>query len=247
MVQPIILAAGRGKRMNSETPKVLHRLNGKSFINSIVSTIENTKDFKKPIIVTGENQEMVEQEIGDRAIYIRQNAPLGTGDAVLSCREFLKNSLDPIIILYGDHPLISYISLDKIVNHHTKHLPTITFFTTIPPSFENEYQPFSAYGRIKRENGSIKIIEKRNASPEELEIREVNLGAYCFEPSWLWSTLPKIKKNEISKEYYLTDLIDIATNENKKVETLALEPEEALGINTREDLEIAKKLISKKL
>lgn len=246
MIQPIILAAGKGTRMKSDLPKVLHKLGDKIFLRHVVDAVFAAGKLSDPLIVVGEHENLIKEAIGDSHSYVRQDTQRGTAHAVKICEPHLKNKANSIIVLYGDHPLITSKSLDEIAESHIENNPAITFFTTTVPSFEGWYSAFSSFGRIERRGDSIKIIEKKDATPEQLQITELNPGIYCFNAEWLWNSLPQIKPNNAAGEYYLTDLIALAITYNKPIDTLYLPPEEALGINTPEDLKIAERLAQNK-
>lgn len=243
MIQPIILAAGRGTRMKSELPKALHKLGEKTFLHHVVNAVQSAEKLSNPLIVVGEHENLIKKAVGDSHSYVRQDVQRGTAHAVKICEPHLKNKANSIIVLYGDHPLITSKSLDKIAEHHLESNPAITFFTTTVPSFEGWYSAFSSFGRIERSNNSIKIIEKKDATPDQLQITELNPGIYCFNAEWLWNSLPQIQSNNAAGEYYLTDLVALAVSHKKLIRTLHLSPEEALGINTPEELRIAEGLI----
>ena len=243
MIQPIILAAGKGTRMKSDLPKVLHELGEKIFLRRVVDAVFAAEKLSAPLIVVGEYENLIKEAIGDSYNYVRQDVQRGTAHAVKICEPHLKNKANSIIVLYGDHPLITSKSLDNIAEHHLAHRPTITFFTTTVPSFEGWYSAFSSFGRIERSVSSIKIIEKKDATPMQLQITELNPGIYCFDADWLWGALSQVRPDNAAGEYYLTDLIALAVSHKKPIESLNLPPEEALGINTPEDLQAAKGLI----
>lgn len=247
MIQPIILAAGKGTRMKSDLPKVLHKLGDKIFLRRVVDAVFAAEKLSDPLIVVGEHENLIKDAVGDSHRYVRQDVQRGTAHAVKICEPHLKGKANPIIVLYGDHPLITSESLDKIAESHIENNPAITFFTTTVPSFEGWYSAFSSFGRIERSVNSIKIIEKKDATPEQLQITELNPGIYCFNAEWLWDSLPQIQPNNAAGEYYLTDLIALAVSHKKPIATLNLPPEEALGINTPEDLQAAKGLIQNTL
>lgn len=242
MIQPVILAAGKGTRMKSDLPKVLHELLGKTFLQRVIDAVEEA-DFPKPIIVLGDNEEVIKSAIGPDYRYVRQDVPRGTAHALQSCEKLLKDFKGSILVLYGDHPLTSSESLKRIADHHEQNNLDLTFFTAVLPDFEGPHAPFAHYGRIIRDDGQIRIVEKKEATPEQLAIKEVNLGMYCFRSPWIWEALKKATPHNASGEYYLTDMIKIAQDFGKKVGTISLPPTEAMGINTQEDLEIAEEIL----
>ena len=120
----------------------------------------------------------------------------------------------------------------------------VTFTTTVLPDFLDWRKGFTAFGRILRKDGKvIGIKEFKDATEEEKKIKEVNAGCYIFNAEWLWKNLEKIKNENAQKEYYLTDLLHIASENNEKIETVKIDPREALGANTKEELEILEKLV----
>ena len=231
--------------MKSETPKVLHELLGKTFLRRVFDAIEKTNRFQKPVIVVGDNEEAIKSAIGSDYRYVRQDVPRGTAHAVRSCEKLLKDLKGSVLVLYGDHPLTSSESLKRIAEHHEQNDFDLTFFTATLTDFEGPRAPFAHYGRIIRDNKQIRIVEKKDATLEELAIKEVNLGVYCICSPWVWDALKVVSPRNASGEYYLTDLVKIAIDQGKKVGTVPVPPEEAMGVNTREDLKIAEQLIRK--
>ena len=179
--------------MKSDLPKVLHELGEKIFLRRVVDAVFAAEKLSAPLIVVGEYENLIKEAIGDSYNYVRQDVQRGTAHAVKICEPHLKNKANSIIVLYGDHPLITSKSLDNIAEHHLAHRPTITFFTTAVPSFEGWYSAFSSFGRIERSVSSIKIIEKKDATPEQLLITELNPGIYCFGEDWLWDALSQVQ------------------------------------------------------
>ena len=225
----VILAAGKGTRMRSALPKVLHKLSGRSMLGHVVATVESLGKAKK-IIVTGHGAEQVEQQFkSPETIFIQQKEQLGTGHAVhMAVPELCSDAV--VIVLYGDVPLIRPATIEKIlavVTESTMGLLTI-----------NLDQP-TGYGRIVRNtSGDItEIIEQKDASVEQLKITEVNTGVLALQSSQLSDWLPKITNNNAQGEYYLTDLVAIAREAG--VEIISVNPESATeveGVNNRVQL-----------
>jgi bifunctional UDP-N-acetylglucosamine pyrophosphorylase/glucosamine-1-phosphate N-acetyltransferase len=225
----VILAAGKGTRMRSSLPKVLHKLSGRSMLGHVVATVESLGKAKK-IIVTGHGAEQVEQQFkSPETIFIQQKEQLGTGHAVhMAVPELCSDAV--VIVLYGDVPLIRPATIQKIlavVTESTMGLLTI-----------NLDQP-TGYGRIVRNTkGDItEIIEQKDASVEQLKITEVNTGVLALQSSQLSDWLPKITNNNAQGEYYLTDLVVIAREAG--VEIISVNPESATeveGVNNRVQL-----------
>ena len=225
----VILAAGKGTRMRSSLPKVLHKLSGRSMLGHVVAAVESLGKAKK-IIVTGHGAEQVEQQFkSPTTIFTQQKEQLGTGHAVhMAVPELCSDAV--VIVLYGDVPLIRPATIQKIlavVTESTMGLLTI-----------NLDQP-TGYGRIVRNTkGEItEIIEQKDASAEQLKITEVNTGVLALQSSQLRDWLPKITNNNAQGEYYLTDLVSIAREAG--VEIVSVNPESATeveGVNNRVQL-----------
>jgi len=225
----VILAAGKGTRMRSALPKVLHKLSGRSMLGHVVAAVESLGKAKK-IIVTGHGAEQVKQQFkSPTTIFIQQKEQLGTGHAVhMAVPELCSDAV--VIVLYGDVPLIRPATIQKIlavVTESTMGLLTI-----------NLDQP-TGYGRIVRNtSGDItEIIEQKDASVEQLKITEVNTGVLALQSSQLSDWLPKITNNNAQGEYYLTDLVAIAREAG--VEIISVNPEsvtEVEGVNNRVQL-----------
>lgn len=225
----VILAAGKGTRMRSALPKVLHKLSGRTMLGHVVAVVESLGEAKK-IIVTGHGAEQVEQQFkSPTTIFTQQKEQLGTGHAVhMAVPELCSDAL--VIVLYGDVPLIRPVTIQKIlavVTESTMGLLTI-----------NLDQP-TGYGRIVRNTkGEItEIIEQKDASAEQLKITEVNTGVLALQSSQLRDWLPKITNNNAQGEYYLTDLVAIAREAG--VEIVSVNPESATeveGVNNRVQL-----------
>ena len=225
----VILAAGKGTRMRSALPKVLHKLSGRSMLGHVVAAVESLGEAKK-IIVTGHGAEQVEQQFkSPTTIFTQQKEQLGTGHAVhMAVPELCSNAV--VIVLYGDVPLIRPATIQKIlavVTESTMGLLTI-----------NLDQP-TGYGRIVRNtSGDItEIIEQKDASAEQLKITEVNTGVLALQSSQLRDWLPKITNNNTQGEYYLTDLVAIAREAG--IEVISVNPESATeveGVNNRVQL-----------
>ena len=225
----VILAAGKGTRMRSALPKVLHKLSGRTMLGHVVAVVESLGEAKK-IIVTGHGAEQIEQQFkSPTTIFTQQKEQLGTGHAVhMAVPELCSDAL--VIVLYGDVPLIRPVTIQKIlavVTESTMGLLTI-----------NLDQP-NGYGRIVRNTkGEITgIIEQKDASAEQLKITEVNTGVLALQSSQLRDWLPKITNNNAQGEYYLTDLVSIAREAG--VEIVSVNPESATeveGVNNRVQL-----------
>ena len=245
-VKIVILAAGYGKRMQSELPKVLIPLHGKTLLAHIIESVKQTGLCEKPIVIVGQQRELVMSTIGDGCEYVVQEEQKGTGHAVMITQKALENNTDYVVVLYGDMPFISSQTIKNIVEKHAGSESKITFATTTVPDFNDWRKVFMTFARILR-NGKeiIGIREYKDATEEEKELKEVNAGCWVFNEKWVWENLKKIDKNNAQGEYYLTDLIPIAIKNGDKVETVSIEPREALGVNSKEELEILENLNKK--
>lgn len=236
----IVLAAGKGKRMNSSLPKVLHKISKRSMLSYTLDTLE--KLDLEIVIVVGHKKEQIYKLYGDKYIYAEQKEPLGTGHAVLSAKPKVPKKIKAILVLMGDDSAFyKPKTLRALIEQHLKNKNAITFLSL-------KAQDPTGLGRIKRDKQKkiLGIIEEKNATSKEKEIREINLGTYCFASDFLWKNLPKLPKNQISKEYYLTDLIALAVKNHQKIQATPLrDPNEWKGINTRKQLQEANKLMKK--
>lgn len=222
----VILAAGKGTRMRSVLPKVLHKLSGRSMLGHVMAAVESLGEAKK-IIVTGHGAEQVEQQFkSPTTIFTQQKEQLGTGHAVQMAIPALCSDA-VVIVLYGDVPLIRPSTIEKILD-----VVTETTMGLLTINLENP----QGYGRIVR-NGQqeiTEIVEQKDASVEQLAIAEVNTGVLALRSTQLREWLPKITNNNAQGEYYLTDLIAIARAEG--VEVISVNPESATeveGVNNR--------------
>jgi bifunctional UDP-N-acetylglucosamine pyrophosphorylase/glucosamine-1-phosphate N-acetyltransferase len=236
-IKVVILAAGKGKRMESDLPKVLAPLKGKHMIKHVLESVQKALD-EKPIAIVGHKAELVQSELGDLCFYVLQKKQLGTGHAVSCARGKCENA-DDIMILSGDQPFIKAETIKNLIGKHLASGAKVTFTTAVVPDFLGWRKGFLNYGRILRKDGKvIGIREFKDATEKEKEMKEVNAGCYIFDAKWLWKNLKKIKNENAQNEYYLTDLFHIASKNDEKIETIQIEPHEALGANTKEELEI---------
>ena len=246
MNQVIILAGGKGTRMKSDRPKALNLINGKTIISRILANFENAS--VKPCVVIGYKGDEIIKEIGDKCDYIWQDKQLGTGHAVMCAKKTLsKKETKNIVVLPGDHPIISADAVKFLIKTHNKENAAVSLSTILVPNFNDDYKIFYNSGRIVRnEKEEVqKIIEFKDASEKEKDIKEVNTGCYCFKARWLWDNIDKLKNENNAKEYYLTDIIKVAFEQNKKIIPVTAEnPMEYIGVNTTEELKIAGKYVS---
>lgn len=241
----IILAAGNGRRMASEVPKVLIPVGTRPMIGHLLDAVKKSGVDPRPLVVVGKNGEAVRGELGGGVDYVMQEEQLGTGHAVLAAEKLLRGAADAIMVLYGDHPNLRAETIKKIISVHAARVPEITMAITQVPDFEEWRKPLADFGRIVRgSEGEIRaIVEKKDATTDQLVIAELNPSFFCFNAAWLWDNLKKIGNRNAQKEYYLTDLVQIAIDQGKRVETVEVDPIETLGVNTPEHLELVRGLV----
>jgi bifunctional UDP-N-acetylglucosamine pyrophosphorylase / glucosamine-1-phosphate N-acetyltransferase len=248
----IVLAAGKGTRMRSTLPKVLHQVAGLpllAYVLNAIDAISSTTAFAplqttttghRPIVVLGHEAAQVEASFGARCLYALQEEQSGTGHAVLAA-EYVVNELKPvpqtILVCYGDTPLISGETLACVLLEHLTSHATLTFLTAIS-------EQSSDFGRVVRDtDGRVReIVEVKRATEEQMRITEVNSGVYCFDRSWLWPALHALPRNG-SGEYYLTDLVAVASSQGRKIATIRRTFDESIGINDRVQLAAAERLL----
>lgn len=241
----IILAAGHGKRMQHELPKPLVPLCGKPMVQYLLDSIQKSGVCDDPVIVVSpESKPIFEQTIGKNHFYVLQEEQLGTGHAVMAAQKMMEGVNEPIMVLYGDTPWVSAETLRKVAQTSEDTQSVLTMATAVLPDFEGWHSAFSAFGRIVRdEKGEVaSIVERKDATSEEALIKEVNPAYMCFQPEWLWENLKSLKNNNVQHEYYLTDLVKIAFEQGKKIATVQIDPKEAVGINTKEHLEMCEEI-----
>lgn len=241
----LVLAAGKGTRMNHDLPKVLVPLKGKPLIKHLLESVEKSGVSEKPCIVVGYGKELVKKELGDKYNYAIQEEQLGTGHAVLCASPYLKKNIDNVLVLYGDNPYITPETIKKIAAEHSRFKNKITMATVTLPDFKDWREFFyTNFSRIIRDkNGKIlKSVEFKDANEEEKKVTEVNPCYFCFNKKWLLEELKKLKNNNAQKEYYLTDLVKKAIDEKENIESISIDASEALAVNSKEELEILEKI-----
>lgn len=237
----VILAAGQGTRMKSSLPKVLHHLGGQPLVLHSVQ-MATAVSQRPPVLVVGHGAERVEEAVGDAARYVVQAEQLGTGHAVMQVRDRLAGHSQQVIVMYADMPLLraeTLTTLQRMQQASRGPIALLTHLTDTPRGF----------GRILRdERGHVQaIVEEAQATPEQLAIREVNDGTYCFDAAWLWDHLDAIPLSP-KGEYYITDLVGTAVAEGKAVSALIVDDDdEVLGINTRVHLAEAEAVLRQRV
>jgi len=235
----LIMAAGKGTRLKSSQPKVLHLLAGQSLIEYVLETIR-ALNINETMVIVGHQAELVKSRLQHLKIFfIEQTPQLGTGHAVQVAQEWWGAKPGNLLILSGDVPLISSKTLERLVKTHNKKNSGVTLLTT------NLTDP-SGYGRIIRSsNGEVlDIIEQKDAGPSEKKINEINTGLYCFKISDLKEVINELSNDNPQKEYYLTDCIGLLSKNGVRVETVHCDDYlEVMGINTQSELATMEKFL----
>ncbi len=237
----VILAAGKGTRMKSKLPKVLHKAAGKSMVQHVIDAAK-AAGAKRNIVVTGFGGDMVREAIGDQAEFAQQKEQLGTGHAVMQTADLLKDETGTVMVLCGDTPLLTGDLLKKLFDSHVEAQAKATVLTAIMPDA-------TGYGRIIRTaDGSVqKIVEHKDATEEERQVKEVNSGIYCFEAKALFESLKKVTNDNAQGEYYLPDVLEILQKQGEKIWAVAADDyESTLGINSRQQLAGAEKILRRR-
>ncbi|MFA5103608.1 MAG: sugar phosphate nucleotidyltransferase [Candidatus Margulisiibacteriota bacterium] len=234
----VILAAGKGTRMNSDLPKVLHKICGKPLLYHVLGNVKEVFSAP-PYIVIGYQAEKVKAAFKQYpAVFVLQEEQLGTGHAVLQTESFLRDKESTVMVLNGDMPLINSRIISDLMMHHLRNGASATVLTV-------KMDDPKGYGRIVRgRTGHLeKIVEQKDASLGELEINEINTGTYCFKSRDLFAALHEVRSENVQHEYYLTDIIAILRKQKKKVSAFLIDdPLSAIGINTKEQLAEAEKI-----
>ena len=234
----VIMAAGKGTRMKSNKSKLVHKIYDKELVKRVVELAKKV-GTDEIITVVGYMKEQVQDVLRDEVKCAYQEELLGTGHAVMQAAEYLKGKKGKVVILYGDVPILRPETLENLILKSFKNKEYATLLTAI-------YENPTGYGRIIRdEGGNIKaIIEEKDASIEEKQIKEINSGIYCFDIEELVSALKHIKPNNAQGEYYLTDVIKIMNDKGLKTGALIVEDNtEILGVNDRAQLELLTRVL----
>ena len=245
-VLALILAAGKGKRMKSDLPKVLQKLGGKPMVEYVVETARDV-GVEKIVVVIGYKWELTQDSLRylasgsyGKVEFVVQEEQLGTGHAVLQAKDHLSGFDGEILVLCGDVPLLTSNTLRKLLEEHRRKKAKATVLTAI-------IEDPSGYGRIIRNKDGMveKIAEDKDASADEKKVKEFNTGTFCFDNKSLLSVLEKITADNKQGEYYLTDALELLREENLPVwAVVAANPQETLGINSQEELEKMEQILS---
>lgn len=235
----LVLAAGKGTRMKSDQAKVLHSLCGRPLLAYVVDAARRIGAARTVIIIGHQADQVRESVRGGDLVFAEQREQLGTGHAVRVAGEHFRDWKGPILILCGDVPLLKTETLELLLREHRASGATVTVLTTL-------LEDPGSYGRvIKGEDGAVlRIVEARDASEEERRVREINAGIYCVGGGFLAEAVGEIRNENAQKEYYLTDIVEIARGRGLRVRSVVAGfPPEVMGINTPEDLGEAERLV----
>lgn len=245
MLKSIILAAGKGTRMKSETPKVLHTIFDKTLLGYVIEAVNNTEIADENFVIVGHQAEKVEEFVNshyNNAKCILQSPQLGTGHAVSMALPYLENFDGEVIILCGDTPLITSKTINEFVEAHRNQKSDLTVMSAI---FENP----ANYGRIIRNaDGSLNsIVEEKDANTEQKAVKEINAGIYCLNWAKIKPAFSELKTNNAQGEYYLTDIIKWGNENGLSVNAYTLQNnEEIYGINSKSNLAEAAKFLNRR-
>lgn len=238
----IVLAAGKGTRMKSRRPKVLHQVAGQPLITHVIEAIAAC-GVEQSVVVIGHGGEEVQATLGEGAIYAWQREQLGTGHAVMMARPQISDEVKTVMVVCGDTPLLTGKTLASLLTSHEKSGAMATVLTAVL------HDP-SGYGRIIRDaSGYVTaIVEQKDATDEQRSIREINSGTYCFDRAALFAALDEITPANAQGEYYLTDVLAIFRKRGGFVGAQVMEDErEILGINSRRQLAEAEAVMQQRL
>lgn len=241
-IQAIVLAAGKGTRLNcKDTPKVMLPIAGVPMIDFSLDNLRNA-GFARPIVVVGFCSEKIKEHLKNSVIYAEQNRRMGTAHAVMCAEEKIPKKIEDILVIGGDDSAFyDPQTIKDLIAIHQQKNPSITMLTI------SKNDP-TGLGRVIRDETQhvTGIVEEKLATPKEKKIKEVNSGCYVFKSSFLWPALKKVKRNPTG-EYFLTDLIEIANKEGRRVIAHKIPSTQWKGVNTPEQLLMAHKAMAAKL
>ncbi len=236
----VILAAGKGTRMKSDLPKVLHQINNRPMVHYVIDLARELHS-EKTVLIIGHKREMVREACAGLDVHFAVQEPqLGTGHAVQMTESYFNDYAGDVLVLSGDVPLLTFTTLEELVNMHRANGATATLLTS-------DLDDATGYGRVLRDgNGSVsKIVEHKDATEQERAIHEINVGIYIFKAQDLFRALKMIDNDNVQGEYYLPDVISIFISEHKKVFAVKTANfDETRGINNVEQLQEAETILN---
>lgn len=240
-IKTVILAAGKGTRMKSDTIKVLHKIFGKTILGYVLDSVKNIAE--QSIVIVGHDAEKVTEFVEknyNNAQTVLQSPQLGTGHAVSMACPKLENFNGQVVILNGDIPLITAKTIKSFIDFHNSNNSDLTVMSAV-------LDDPASYGRIIRENdNSLKaIVEAKDATQEQRAVKEINVGVYCLNWAKIKPAFSQLTSNNAQGEYYLTDIVSWAKNQKLNVNAFIMEnTDEMYGINSRQDLAYATKIMN---
>lgn len=237
-VAALVLAAGKGTRMKSRLPKVLHKVGGKAMVERVLDTV-NAVGVDRSVVIVGFGGEEVRAYLGDRCEYVTQAEQKGTGHAVREAKPVLGDFDGTIVLMCGDTPLVTEDTIKALLNEHAT---TGAAATVLTAHMENP----TGYGRIIRdEEGKVlRIVEQKDGTPDELAVQEINTGMYAFDSQKLWPCLAQLSDDNAQGELYITDVVGILVNAGERVSAyMTMDEDESLGVNSRVQLAEAERIL----
>ena len=237
----LILAAGQGKRIKSDLPKVLHKVCGKEMVNHVIDNMRSA-GIEDVNVIVGKGAELVKAGTESRKVsYSLQEEQLGTGHAVKCAKDFLQGKDGVVAIFAGDAPLTKVETIDKLIEEHINKNNSATLLSAI-------VEDPTGYGRIIRDGDEVvKIVEHKDCSEEELKVNEMNAAMYCFDIKDLLDSLDELSNDNNQGEYYLTDVIGILKEKNKRVGAIVTDYEDTIGVNSRAQLAEAEEILRNRI
>lgn len=237
-VAALVLAAGKGTRMKSRLPKVLHKVGGKAMVERVLDTV-TAVGVDRSVVIVGFGGEEVRAYLGDRCEYVTQEEQKGTGHAVREAKPVLGDFDGTIVLMCGDTPLVTEDTIKALLNEHAT---TGAAATVLTAHMENP----TGYGRIIRdEEGKVlRIVEQKDGTPDELAVQEINTGMYAFDSQKLWPCLAQLSDDNAQGELYITDVVGILVNAGERVSAyMTMDEDESLGVNSRVQLAEAERIL----
>jgi len=238
----VVLAAGKGTRMKSATVKVLHQVCGRAMVEHVLTAVRDA-GVQKTVLVVGQQGQQVMELLGGMAEYARQDEQLGTAHALMQARPVLEGFKGDVLVVCGDTPLLRPQTLSELCRRHRNSNNAATVLTAI-------LDDPAGYGRVIRSTGGMveKIVEHKDAGPEESAVQEINTGVYCFRVMGLFEALAALRTDNAQGEYYLTDIIGYYANRGEPVGAVAVDdPTEVMGVNDRCQLAAAEKILRRRV
>ena len=237
----LILAAGQGKRIKSNVPKVLHKVCGKEMVNHVIDNMRNA-GIQDINVIIGKGAELVKAYTKDREVsYSLQEDQLGTGHAVKCGKDFLQGKDGIVAVFAGDAPLTKIETINNLMEEHISKKNSVTLLSAY-------VKDPTGYGRIIRDGDEVlKIVEHKDCTEEELKVKEMNAAMYCFDIKELLISLEELSNDNTQGEYYLTDVIGILKNKGKRVGAVVTDYEDTIGVNSRAQLAEAEEILRNRI